>query len=280
MAFPPLWIDHVSIAVRAIPPALAFFRRHLPVRMHMEPRPGYDGQFAFADFFVGDRKIELIESAHPGGFVDRFLARHGEGFHHLAVDVPEGALDPYLAALEARGLRIVDRSGTGGGWWTAFISPRTAPGLLVQLWQVPGFRGGRPPGVPAEPCATHEGTRVRVSHLAVAVRSLDAGLAWFRRVFPTEVAAPVRRDAGGDDVLGLRIAGYDVHLVAPGDGAGPVARFLTERGEGLHHLGIEVDRLDPVVERLGRDGIRVVRGAGPGTAAVEAYGVRLRLREA
>lgn len=69
-AFPALRVDHVSIAVRAIAPALALLRRILPIRMRVEPRPGYDGQFRWTDFFVGDWKLELIESARPGSFVD------------------------------------------------------------------------------------------------------------------------------------------------------------------------------------------------------------------
>src|SRR5207249_10597395 len=78
-SLPALRVDHVSIAVRAIAPALAFFRRVLPIRMRVEPRPGYDDQFVWTDFFVGDWKLELIESARPGSFVEAFLARRGEG---------------------------------------------------------------------------------------------------------------------------------------------------------------------------------------------------------
>src|SRR5262249_7487729 len=91
--FPALRVDHVSIAVPAIAPALDFFRRPLPIRMGIEPRPGYDGQFTWTDFFVGDFKLELIESARPGSFVERFLARRGEGFHHLSLEVEDRALD-------------------------------------------------------------------------------------------------------------------------------------------------------------------------------------------
>src|SRR5207253_2784030 len=79
-----------------------------------------------------------------GSFVERFLAAYGQRWHHLSLDLEEGALDRYAAALERDGLRIVDRGDYGGGDQTAFISPRTAPGILVQFWQVPGFRGEAP----------------------------------------------------------------------------------------------------------------------------------------
>src|SRR5206468_2899138 len=105
-------------------------------RVRVEPRPGYDDQFVWTDFFVGDWKLELIESARPASFVERFLARRGEGMHHLSIDVEESRLGAYAAALEGSGLRIVDRGDYGNGDETAFISPRTAPGILVQFWQV------------------------------------------------------------------------------------------------------------------------------------------------
>ena len=107
------------------------FRRLLPVSMGVEARAGYDDEFVWTDFFVGDWKLELIASARAGSFVERFLARRGEGMHHLSIDLEEGGLDAYTAALEAAGLRIVDRGDYGGGDATAFISPRSTPGILV-----------------------------------------------------------------------------------------------------------------------------------------------------
>jgi methylmalonyl-CoA epimerase len=258
--FPGLHVDHVSIAVRAIAPALAFLRRILPIEMRVDPRPGYDGDFTWTDFFVGDFKLELIESARPGSFVERFIARRGEGMHHLSIDVEEDALDRYAADLERAGLRIVDRGDYGNGDKTAFISPRTAPGILVQFWQVPGYHGGPPPDQPTSPVAERDGVRFRVDHVSLAVRSIDATLDWFRRTFPVEVSRA--KHAGWDgthNLLGFRLAGYKMELLEPaaGDG-GFVARFLARRGEGFHHLAIDVDRLDRLAERLEADGLRLV----------------------
>jgi methylmalonyl-CoA/ethylmalonyl-CoA epimerase len=285
--FPALRVDHVSIAVGAIAPALAFFRRVLPIRVGVEPRPGYDDQFVWTDFFVGDWKFELIESARPGSFVERFLARRGEGMHHLSLEVEEGELDAYTAALEHSGLRIVDRGDYGDGDQTAFISPRTAPGVLIQFWQVPGFRGARPDDHPADPVAARGGVRFRVDHLALAVRSIDATLAWFRRTFPVEVSRPKQLGwDGAYSFAGFRLAGYKMELIESARRGSFVERFLARRGEGFHHLTIDVDRLDLLVRRLEGDGLTLVGKAelpgGQRTAFLhprDAHGILLQFWE-
>jgi len=277
--FPALRVDHVSIAVPAIAPALDFFRRILPIRMGIEPRPGYDGDFTWTDFFVGDFKLELIESARPGSFVERFLARRGEGFHHLSLEVEEHALDAYVADLERQGLRIVDRGDYGDGDKTAFISPRTSAGILVQFWQVPGFRGE--PASPTDPVAARDGVRFRVDHLSLAVHSIERTLEWFRRFFPVESPHPMRTGwDGSHNLLTLWVAGYKMELLEPARDDGFVSRFLARRGEGFHHLAIDVDRLDILSERLEGQGLRLVDaaevGGGRRTAFVhprDAHGV-------
>jgi methylmalonyl-CoA epimerase len=256
---PALRVDHVSIAVRDIAPALDFFRRVLPVQMRVEPRPGYDDQFNWTDFFIGDWKLELIDSARPQSFVETFIAKRGEGFHHLSLEVEENALDPYVAGLEAAGLRIVDKGDYGGGDKTAFISPRSSPGMLIQFWQVPGYRGGTTPDVPADPVAARDGVRFRVDHLALAVRSIDETLAWFQRFLPIRAPHPAVR--GWDETHRLRtfwLGDYKMELLEPLVPDGFVSRFLARRGEGLHHLAVDVDRLDPLAERLEGEGIRLV----------------------
>jgi methylmalonyl-CoA/ethylmalonyl-CoA epimerase len=268
---PPLRVDHVSIAVDTIEPALALFRRVLPAQTNVAPRAGYDDQFRWTDFLVGDFKIELIESARPGSFVERFLARRGEGFHHLSIDVADGELGRWVGELEAAGLRIVDRGDYGNGDETAFISPRSTPGILVQFWQVPGFDGrGLAPS--AESIAERDGVRFHVDHLSIAVRSIDATLAWFRRFFPVEPRRPNHRGWDGSFRLAsFWIAGYKIELIEPARDDAPVARFLAERGEGFHHLAVHVDRLDPLVERLRDEGLRIIGEATIGGERKTAF---------
>jgi len=130
-------VDHVALAVRRIETTMDFFRRYFPVRFGRELHPGYDGTFFFTNFLLNAYKIELLAERpdQPPGFVSRFLERRGEGLHHISVDVDR--LDPLLAQLEADGVRIVDRTDFSDEIKTAFISPRSAHGVLIQFWQTP-----------------------------------------------------------------------------------------------------------------------------------------------
>jgi len=125
-------VNHLAIAVRDTRAALAFFRRHFPVAMTNEQQLGHTGDYAWCDFFIGNFKVEIIESAAPGSFVERFIAKRGEGLHHLSVEAPE--FDATIARLERDGVRIVDRFEADGAK-TAFISPRSAFGVLIQFWE-------------------------------------------------------------------------------------------------------------------------------------------------
>jgi len=88
-------------------------------------------------------KMELIESARPGSFVERFLGHRGEGFHHLTFDGDR--LDTLVDRLKADGVDLVGRADVPGGRRTVFVHPRAAHGVLLQFWEVPEFGEARRP---------------------------------------------------------------------------------------------------------------------------------------
>lgn len=89
-----------------------------------------------ATFAAGPGWIELIHPTDPEGPIARFLAKRGEGFHHVAYAVPD--LEGTLAELAAAGLRLIDTSPRRGahGWRIAFIHPESCGGVLTELVQV------------------------------------------------------------------------------------------------------------------------------------------------
>lgn len=252
-----VFVDHVSIAVPRIGDGLEFFQRHFPVAMGHEPLPGYSGDFNWCDFYLGNFKLELIEPASDTGFVRRFLDRRGPGMHHWSLEAHE--IDPILARMEADGVRIVDRFDAGTHK-TAFVSPRSAHGVLIQFWQVPGAEHETRPAVAPFRLRDGREVRMRVDHVSIAVRDIDAALAFFRRYLPVESGQA--RHRGYDqsfELLDFRVNGYKVELIqGVAERPGFVHRFLERRGEGLHHLSIDIDDLDPYLAELEADGVRVV----------------------
>ncbi len=262
-------VDHFSIAVKSIEQALEFFSRYLPVEMNWQPTDGYDDQFRWCDFHVGHVKFELIESARPGSFVERFLERRGEGIHHLSLEVDD--LEAMVAPMEKDGLRIVDRFDAGGGEKTAFISPRSAFGMLVQFWQVKHDLDGVPAREPIARMPFGD-VRMRFDHLSVAVRSLDASLDFFERYFPIDRRRERHLGYDGDfELLQFDLAGYKMELIAAATGPSFVTKFLDKRGEGFHHISIDVDEIAPVLERLRADGVRAVGEADVGNGYKTAF---------
>jgi methylmalonyl-CoA/ethylmalonyl-CoA epimerase len=252
-----VYVDHVSIAVQDIDPALAFFRRHFPLEMGVTKQPGYVDEFNWCDFYLGGFKLELIESARPGSFVERFLARRGQGFHHWSLKVDR--LPPLLAKLEAGGMRIVDRFDAGDGDVTAFISPRSCFGVLVQFWQTVGPRFDAAPGATFQ-LRNGQVVRLRVDHVAIAVRDIEAALRFFAEYFPYTPRRPPHPGWDGTfSVASFYVNGYKVELIQARPGRDSfVERFIARRGEGLHHLSIDIDALEPYVAQLEADGVRVV----------------------
>ena len=254
---PSMRVNHLAIAVRDIDAALAFFRRHFPIVPMHERLLGHTGDYTWCDFFIGDFKLELIASAAEGSFVERFIAKRGEGLHHLSLEAPD--FERTIDALERGGVRIVDRFEAGPDEKTAFISPRSAFGTLIQFWKVMHDEPPQPP------VAVHRygdaEVRVRVNHVAIAVRDIDTTLAFFRRFFPiTPGAAPRTGYEPSFRFANFFVNGYKIELIAPNPEHPQsfVNTFLAKRGEGFHHISIDVDRLAPVVDALERAGVRVV----------------------
>jgi methylmalonyl-CoA/ethylmalonyl-CoA epimerase len=252
-----LRVDHVSIAVHSLDRALDFFLEHFPVRLNQAKLPGYgdEPEFHWTDFTIGNFKIELIESARPGSFVDRFLAKRGEGFHHLSFKIRD--LDAKVEELEADGVAIVDRFDEGDGHKTAFIHPRSAFGTLIQFWQEPDAAELALPswgGV-----VHHHGVRWQVDHVSLALRDLDRGLDFFTRHF--DARRETEPHVGYDRTFRLlqtQIGDYRLEMMESIRPDGFLSRFLERRGEGLHHLSIDVDDLDRALAPFERAGVRIV----------------------
>lgn len=88
-------------------------------------------------FRAGPGYVELIQPTDPEGAIARFLAKRGEGMHHIAYQVPD--IESALAALAAAGARLIDDVPRRGAhdWRIAFIHPESCAGVLTELVEVP-----------------------------------------------------------------------------------------------------------------------------------------------
>jgi len=98
----------------------------------------------------------------------------------------------------------------------------------------------------------------RVHHVAVVVKSLEAALPMYRDLLglPLETIMDIESDRVRIAFLG--VGESKVELVQPTDETTGVARFLADKGEGFHHVCLEVANLTEELTRLGIDGVELI----------------------
>ncbi len=103
-----------------------------------EPHAG----FRWLQFQLPSGKIELIEPINREGFLYRFLARRGEGMHHVTMYVAD--LAKAIEQARTAGYEPVDINLSNEFWKEAFLSPRETNGVLIQLAQTVDPEGTNP----------------------------------------------------------------------------------------------------------------------------------------
>jgi methylmalonyl-CoA epimerase len=112
----------------------------------------------------------------------------------------------------------------------------------------------------------------RVHHVAVVVRDLEAALGFYRDRLglPVELVLPIESD--GVTIAFLPLGESKIELVMPTDSSTGVARFLESRGEGFHHVCLEVADVDAELARLAGEGIELIdRAARKGAEGPVAF---------
>ncbi len=133
-------IYHLGYAVRDLEAAARFYEENFGA-WPSEPEVVEDQGVVATMFRVGESQIELVQPTRPESPVGKFLAKHGEGFHHVAFQVDD--LEGALAELKRNGVDLIDESPRvgAGGTRMAFVHPKDAFGVLTELVELPGTRG-------------------------------------------------------------------------------------------------------------------------------------------
>jgi methylmalonyl-CoA/ethylmalonyl-CoA epimerase len=131
-------VDHVGIAVYDIDASAARYRELLGARViHREVVPGQRVEVAFLEM-PGATRLELIAPLGDDSPVARFLAKRGEGMHHICVLVDD--IEATLARLGEEEVPLVDATPRAGaeGARIAFLHPAALGGVLLELKQKAG----------------------------------------------------------------------------------------------------------------------------------------------
>jgi methylmalonyl-CoA/ethylmalonyl-CoA epimerase len=97
-----------------------------------------------------------------------------------------------------------------------------------------------------------------IDHVAIAVSDLEAAIAYYRDTFGAEVAHRELVESDGVEEALLRVADSYVQLLTPTRDDSPVAKYLQNRGEGLHHVGYRVDDCAAALDAVKAHGGRVI----------------------
>ena len=127
-------LDHIGIAVQEMNDALKFFQDALGMNLdHIALEEGGKTRVAFMP--VGGSEVELVEPQEAESGLAKFLAKRGEGIHHICFQVDD--IDAALARLKQHGAQLIDETPrvNASGTKYAFIHPKSAHGVLIELYQ-------------------------------------------------------------------------------------------------------------------------------------------------
>ena len=131
-----LRIDHIAILVNEMDGPLSFWRDALGLEMtHLQEVPAEMAQIAFLP--LGGSEMELVRPTTDDSGLARFLEKRGPGMHHVCLEVDDIA--GMLAQLKAKGIQLINeepRTNSEGRKY-AFIHPKSAGGVMVELYELP-----------------------------------------------------------------------------------------------------------------------------------------------
>lgn len=243
-------IHHVGIVVESLDRAYRFWRDALglPLVREAEIR---DQEVRAALLAAGESEVELLEPTGRETGVARFLAKRGEGLHHLCLQTPD--VSEALGILKASSVPLLDKSPRVGlAGRIAFLHPSASHGVLVEL-ATPSH---------AEPQLD---SSVRLKRLVIGCADPHGAAKSYQDLFGLPKVAI---NGGSRTMLGW--TGGGTLLMVP---AGEVGGL-----EGMVALSMVDPDIDPLLGRLDEVNARILRGAGEITVDPQSsHGVHLHI---
>ena len=124
-------LDHLGIAVRSLAAGRAIYEKLGLAVSPEEVVPGEKVRVVMIP--LGETRLELLEATADDSVIAKFIAKRGEGLHHISLRVPD--LSVAVAKLKAEGVRLISeeiKTGAGGHRYV-FVHPSSAGGVLLEL---------------------------------------------------------------------------------------------------------------------------------------------------
>ena len=226
-------------------------------------------KMAFGD--IGGVQIEWIQPVEGQSIYDEFLAKHGDGVHHLAYQMPSPAvMDRQILYFKQRGVDVV-QSGTwkgqkGEGRFAYLDTAPEGGGITVELMYNPDWpRGGETPRANEDPFS-------KINHYAFVVADVrKVSDYWQRLGFG---GLQIDRNVSLDRVYRGQPGKFEMYLGWDRNGdlpfewvqslVGPnvYEEYRKDHGEGFHHLGFAVTDMDAAIAKFKAKGLSVSESGG------------------
>jgi methylmalonyl-CoA epimerase len=129
-------IDHIGVAVKSLTAAKAIYEK---LGLKLAPEETVEAeQVRVVMVPLGESRIELLEPTSENSVIAKFIAKRGEGLHHVSLRVPN--LEAAVERLKKGGTRLVSdeiKIGAGGHRYV-FVHPSSASGVLIELVESAG----------------------------------------------------------------------------------------------------------------------------------------------
>lgn len=129
-----LKVEHIGIAVKSFENSLPLFSKLLNTNFYKQEEVASE-KVRTAFFQKGGTKIELLESTEPGGVIQKFIEKKGEGIHHIAFEVAD--IHAEMERLQNEGFTLINPAPKEGAdnKLVCFLHPKDTNGVLIELCQ-------------------------------------------------------------------------------------------------------------------------------------------------
>jgi methylmalonyl-CoA/ethylmalonyl-CoA epimerase len=130
-------IDHIGIAVDNLEEAIETYEKLLDSECYKRETVE-DQQVETAFFRTGQSKVELLAATAPDSVISKYLAKRGEGMHHVAFEVED--IHAELKRLKKEEFTLLNEEPTEGAdnKLVAFVHPKDNHGVLIEICQGKG----------------------------------------------------------------------------------------------------------------------------------------------